>query len=213
MKKRVLKKPVIYVMYGLVVVLLIGSVFLIERTLSNNFFQPNNNDDYVYVSRTIFDDTIPVVSTNDQLIKPYTDEQISILRGFYDYKADAESQEKSIIFYSDQYLQNSGVSYGGVDNFDVISIYDGTVVEVKEDNLLGNIIEIRHSNDLISVYQSLSEILVNKDDEVKQGTVIGKSGTSNIGKNLENHLHFELIYKGESVNPEQYYDKRLDELE
>lgn len=213
MKKRVLKKEVVYLIYGLMVILLIAAVYFIERAFSNSIFKPNDNGDYEYVSRTVFDDTIPVVSTNDKIIRPYTDENVKVLKGFYDYQADAVNQEKSLIYYSNQYLQNSGVTYGGVDSFDVVAVYDGVVVDVKEDNLLGKVVEIRHTNDLISIYQSLSEVLVNKDDEIKQNTVIGKSGTSNINKDLNNNLHFELIFKGETVNPENFYDKELGELE
>src|SRR5690606_9904541 len=128
----------------------------------------------------------------------YLDENVKILRGFYDYKDEAPNQEKSLIYYADQYLQNSGVAYGADEVFDVVAIYDGFVIDVREDNLFGKVVEVRHSNDLISVYQGLSEVVVKKDDEIKQKTVIGKSGTSNINKDLNNHLHFELIYKGEA---------------
>ena len=46
-----------------------------------------------------------------------------------------------------------------------------------------------------------------KDAVVKQGDVIGTSGTSNISKELNSHLKFELIKNGQIVNPEEYYDK------
>ena len=109
-------------------------------------------------------------------------------------------------------MQNSGVDYTSDNSFDVISILDGTVINVYENEILGTSIEIRHNNDLISVYQSLSEISVKKDDQVIQGQIIAKSGTSNINKDLGNHLHFELYYKGKIVNPEEYYNKSIDEL-
>ena len=52
-------------------------------------------------------------------------------------------------------MQNSGVDYTSDSSFDVISILDGTVINVYENKILGTSIEVRHSNELISVYQKL----------------------------------------------------------
>ena len=86
------------------------------------------------------------------------------------------------------------------------------MTEVKEDKLLGKIIQMKHDKDIISIYQSLSETSVKKGDTVKQGQVIGKSGTSNISTDLGSHLLFELIINGSTVNPEEYYDKLVSEI-
>ena len=102
-------------------------------------------------------------------------------------------------------MQSSGVSYGKENVFDVVSIKDGTVIDVTEDELLGKTIQIKHSDDSISIYQSLSEVAVSKDEVVTRGQTIGKSGTSNVEKDLGNHVHFELIVAGNTVNPETYF--------
>ena len=110
-------------------------------------------------------------------------------------------------------MPNSGIDYVLPEKFDVLSILDGEVIEVKEEELLGKSITIRHDTDLISVYQGLSEITVEKNEHVSIGQIIGKSGTNELNKNLGNHLHFELMYKGQTVDPEDYYDKKISELE
>lgn len=210
MKKYKLKKPAIIGIYGTALVAFLGIMFVVEKSF---FDQSLKDTDYDYVSQTIFDKDVPVVSTTPTIIRPYTDKEVKIVKDFYDYQADEEKQKNSIIYYESTYLQNSGISYGGKEEaFDVVAILDGVVVDVKDDKTLGKIVEVRHSNDMISVYQSLSEVTVKKDDEIKQGTIIGKSGSSNISKELNNHLHFELIIKGQVVNPEKYYDKKVDEL-
>ena len=109
-------------------------------------------------------------------------------------------------------MQNSGVDYSSEETFEVLSILDGTIINVEEDNLLGKIVEIRHNNNFISVYQSLSEVVVKKGDVVKQGQILGKSGFSNIAKELKNHLHFEILFKGRVVDPETFYQKSIKEL-
>lgn len=210
MTKRRLKKPVVYSLYGCAFLLLFTGIFFIEKAIGANNFQSNEN--FSYVSRTIFDESIPVVSTKETIIRPYTADTVKIVKSFYDYQAEADAQQNSIIVHDRTYLQNSGVSYGLEETFDAVSILNGTVTKVAEDKLLGNVVEIAHDNEIISIYQSLSEVNVKENDVVSQGQVIGKSGSANISTDLGNHLYFELVVKGSIVNPENYYDKSVNEL-
>ena len=178
------------------------------------------NGDYIemsdsannYVTKTIFGNLYPVVGETEVILRPYKDEGVSIIRNFYNYKGEIEDQTNSLVIYENTYIQNSGIDYGKTEAFDVISVMPGTVISVKDDNLLGKIIEIKHSNDLIGIYQSLSETIVQKDDEILAGDTLGKSGNSNISKDLGNHLHFELYYKGQVVNPEDFFGKNIKDL-
>ncbi|HHW69057.1 MAG TPA: M23 family metallopeptidase [Tenericutes bacterium] len=210
MIKRRIRKEVVYGIYVVSTITILVSVFSIGNSILK--MPKRVTPKYDYVSDTIIDDDYPVVGEENKIIRPYVDNEIKIIKSYYDYKSERELQENSIIFYENTYLQNSGVAYGGKEKFDVVSILDGTVISVKEDNLLGKIIQIKHDKDLISVYQSLSEVNVKENDIVKQGDIIGKSGTSNISSSLKDHLHFELIYKGQTVNPEEYFDKRTSQL-
>ncbi len=206
MTGRRLKKPVLYGIYALGVIGLIGTFYLAYKSVATSQFKGNDPD---YVNDTIFDDTNPVVSDVATLKRPYTSPEIKVVKSYYDYKADADTQKKSIIYYENTYLQSSGVSYGGKDNFDVTAVLAGSVIEVKKDDVLGNIIQIRHENEVISTYQSLSEVSVKKGDTVTQGQILGKSGTNSISSDLGNHLYFELVINGQTVDPELYYDKAL----
>ena len=187
-----------------------GVIYAIESyVLTTRYRDPEDID---FVNKTVFEEEIPVVNTEKVLIRPYSNSEIKILKGFYDPNADTNSQQNSLIYYENTYLPNSGVSYGGVDNFDVLAVYDGTVTSIKQDNLLGTIVTINHDNNMISIYQSLGEVLVKENQVINQGDIIGKSGVCNIEKDLNNHLHFELILNGTVVNPELYYDKKISEL-
>ena len=117
--------------------------------------------------------------------------------------------QQLIIYHDDTYMQNSGVDFISTNTFDIISVLDGTVSDVKEDETLGKIVEIKHNNDYISIYQSLSEVSVKKGDTVKQGQVIGKSGTNELDKEIGNHLHFEFYVNGQIVDPTLYLNKEL----
>ena len=208
-----MKKFMIPVVYGGCVFAFVLSMYYAGVIANKYLF--SKNDDLQYVDGEItenLDRDIPVVSTPSVIGRPYINNNVKLSKSFYDYMADSESQENAIILFEGTYMQNSGADYTCEDIFEIVSILDGTVISIKEDNILGTTVMIRHSNDLISVYQSLSDVIVKENDEVVQGQIIAKSGTSNINKELGNHLHFELYYKGSIVNPEDYFNKDVNEL-
>lgn len=214
MKKVKLKKPVVYGIYTAAIALLLGTLYLIDFSSQKELdTSKNTDDDMQYVSRLFGSDDMPVVGTESVIMRPYIDDKVKIVQSFYNYKGTEEEQEKSIINYEQTYMQNNGVAYGGpTEVFDVVSVLDGTVTSVKEDKLLGNIVEIQSSDKVVTIYQTLTDVAVKKDDAVKQGDIIGKSGKSNMNKDLGNHFVFELKVNGEYVNPENYYDKNINDL-
>ena len=207
------RKVIMPVLYCVCIFVFALAMYFAGKLSYHYLFDKNNDLEYVDGEITdSLDRDVPVVSTSSVISRPYLDNNVSLSKSFYDYKADEESQEQSIIYYENTYMQNSGDDYTSENVFDVISILDGTVTMVKDDNILGKIVEIKHSNDLISVYQSLSEVSVKEGDEVILGQIIGKSGYSDLNKDLGNHLHFELYYMGSIVNPEEFYNKDINEL-
>lgn len=213
MNSRRIKSVIVPIIYFSCMAMFFFCMYFAGRFAKKLFFSNDSNLHYVDGEITDNGDRdIPVVSTPAQIVRPYLDNTVTIAKSFYDYDGEATDQEKAIIFYENTYMQNSGVDYASENVFDVISVLDGTVISVEENDILGTTIEVRHSNDLISVYQSLSEVAVKKDDQIIQGQIIAKSGISNINKDMGNHLHFELYYKGKIVNPEEYYNKSVDEL-
>lgn len=213
---RRLKRSVVYSLYALSICMLIGGIILLEvnsKKLKNDNTSTNSDNNYQYVSKTGIDrKDIPVVSTKNTLIRPYNDTDIKVLKSFYDYKSTEDEQQNSIIYYEDTYIQSSGVSYGKEEEFDVIAVFDGKVTSVKEDELLGNVVIIENNNGIKATYESIKDIKVKEGDTVSQGNVIARSSTSNISKELNNHLYFELTVKDTSVNPEKYFDKSIDEI-
>jgi len=207
--KRRLKKPVIYSLTAGLFVVLFGSFFFMN-TADDSY---NYDEDYEYVSK-LFDSepSTPVAKTTETLIKPFTNENIKIVKNFYDYQGKEEEQQNAIINYEQTYIQNNGIAYGGEEKFDVVSVFQGTVLSVKEDKLQGIIVDIEHDNGIITTYKSLSEVTIKANDEVTQGMVIGKSGTSNINKDLGDHIVFEMTIDETYVNPEKFYGKDINSL-
>lgn len=190
-------------------------VFLVTLGVSNVLMEKSSNpknkekEEINYVSDSIIDEEKPVVQEVETMLKPYINAEAKVSKYYYDYKATEENQEKSLTYHDNTYMQNSGIDYTAENIFDVVSVLDGTVVNVKEDDLLGKCVEIKHDNNYTSVYQSLSEVNVKKGDNVIRGQLIGKSGENKLDKDLGNHLHFELYIKGKVVNPLDYIDKEV----
>ena len=162
-----------------------------------------------YINEEVIEEILPVMDTAKKIIRPYRDNSVKILKSYYDYKADENLQKNSIIVHDNNYIQNNGIDYGTTNEFEVISILEGTVISVKEDDSLKGTVEIKHENGYISIYQSLKDIQVKKDQVINQGQKIGTATTNELDKELGNHLHFELLVSGQNVNPELYLDKEL----
>ena len=212
MKRRKLKP---YVLQSILLIA-IASIIFGTAALSNSLKQTNEDtlDEVLsYVSNVILEEAEPVINTKEKMISPYTDQTVTVGKSYYDYKADAATQEKSIIYHDNTYLQNSGTDFISENVFDVVSVLDGSVTDVKEDDTLGKIVEIKHDNGYVSIYQSLSEVSVKKGDMVTQGQVIGKSGTNELDKDMGNHLHFELYVNGQVVDPTLYLNKDVNQTE
>lgn len=211
MKTRKLKKFVVPSIYMLAICVFGISLYLVQRIVNNNTFK--NDEQMEYVDNDIVSDNeyVPVVNEPVTIMRPYLANDVTVLKKFYNKDSETNEQEDSIIYYEGTYMQNSGVDYSSKEIFDVVSILDGTVIEVSDNKILGKTVKIKHSNELTSTYQSLSDVNLKKDDVVKRGELIGKSGTNSIySKNY--NLHFELCYQGKFVDPETSYNKSQDEL-
>lgn len=209
MRRRKLKP---YVLPTLLL-LAITSVVFGTAMLTNNLKREPEEEPTSYITDAIIEEEEAVMKEEKKVLNPYTDSSVTIGKSYYDYKADAETQEKSIVYHDNTYMQNSGIDFIAENPFDVVAILDGSVTDVKDDDTLGKIIEIKHDNGYVSIYQSLSEVRVKKGDVITQGQVLGKSGTNNLDKDMGNHLHFELYVNGQVVDPTLYLNKELQTSE
>jgi murein DD-endopeptidase MepM/ murein hydrolase activator NlpD len=105
---------------------------------------------------------------------------------------------------------HDGIDIAGELGAKVMAAADGTVVEVKTDDLLGSTVVIDHGNGLRSIYANLTAAPVVKvGDKVAMGSVIGGVGDTAIGEaNEVVHLHFAMTKDDSPVNPIDYLPKR-----
>jgi murein DD-endopeptidase MepM/ murein hydrolase activator NlpD len=85
----------------------------------------------------------------------------------------------------------------------VTSVLDGTVVHTAWDPEDGYLIVIQHDGDILSLYKHNQKLLHRQGDVVKAGTPIGLVAESE-SLTKGNHLHFELWYEGQAMDPTQF---------
>ena len=96
-----------------------------------------------------------------------------------------------------------GVDVTAKENEIIKATLDGTVVFSGWTPGDGFVIQIQHSNNLMSVYKHNSDLSKKVGDYVKAGdpiAIIGNTGETSTGM----HLHFELWYNGNPINPQDY---------
>lgn len=109
-------------------------------------------------------------------------------------------------FISDRYdvkKSHYGVDIVAKTNEPVKCIADGTVIIASWTQDAGYVIAIQHRGNLMSVYKHNAELLKKVGTFVNAGeiiSIVGNSGEMTSGP----HLHFELWYNGNSLNPEEF---------
>lgn len=100
-----------------------------------------------------------------------------------------------------------GVDLGYPEGTPVAAAWDG-IVRISKGTAntggYGNLVVIRHDNGLETYYAHLSRRLVNPGQMVKAGDIIGLGG--NTGRSYGAHLHFEVRYLGNDMNPNRLID-------
>ena len=183
----------------------------------------------VGVSNLIDSETEQVISDGVSNVEPETPEEIvsvkeeklsnpftvnaQIKTYYYDLNDDASIRENALVFYNGSYSPSTGMNYFyNNQNFDVVAVFSGEIIEKKVDSMYGVTVYLKHANGLIAVYSSLSEVNVNVGDKVNQGDVLAKAGTNTINSSMGNHLNFSLIKDGNYINPRDNFSKNVKDI-
>ncbi|EMA4784007.1 murein hydrolase activator NlpD [Providencia huashanensis] len=155
---------------------------------------PNNKKPATQVSTTT---TAPMTTTASTAASSTNNSSIK-----WRWPADG----KMIESFSDAQGGNKGIDIAGSRGQAVLAAAPGKVVYAG--NALrgyGNLIIIKHNDDYLSAYAHNDTLLVRDQQDVTEGQKIatmGSTGTSSV------RLHFEIRYKGKSVNPLRYLPQR-----
>lgn len=87
------------------------------------------------------------------------------------------------------------------------AVEGGTVVFAGDRGTYGNTVIINHGDGFRSLYAHASKLKVSSGERVEEGQVIALVGNS--GRSTGPHLHLELLYKGQPVDPQKYLPDKM----
>jgi len=94
---------------------------------------------------------------------------------------------------------HNGIDIAAAAGTDVFAAREGVVTEAGSDPVYGKYVVIDHAGGYQTVYGHLERVLVDLNQEVGSGRIIGKVGST--GRSTGPHLHFEIRKEGSSRDP------------
>lgn len=98
--------------------------------------------------------------------------------------------------------RHQGLDFAGIKGSEVLGVASGVVIWSGSRQGYGNLLEIDHGNGYITRYAHNDELLVEVGDGITAGQTIARMGET--GRASSPHVHFEVLYKGEHVNPYKF---------
>lgn len=208
MKEKIIRifneKKELFIFVG-VVLLVFGTVLGISALARNNGVK-NVAKTIEDTSSTTENTTTENITTEppiifEKMISPIAGEYV-IVRYFFD-RNDNNNLVNAVRVANGFFEESKGVSFANSEgsSFSCLAVFSGEVIDVSDDPLNGKIVEIKHDDNVITRYSSLSNVSVNIGDHVTQGQIIGTSGTALADEELSSHVHLEMMNNGSYINP------------
>lgn len=101
--------------------------------------------------------------------------------------------------------EHSGLDIAAPKGTAIKAAASGTVIFAGYSGGYGNVVKISHGNGIQTYYAHCSKLYVSTGDKVSAGDKIAAVGST--GNSTGNHLHFEVVKNGVSLNPQNYLYK------
>ncbi len=167
----------------------------LDRLTRRTYVQSKSFDEVASVSKTAGDmaSCIPAIPP----IVP--DEAKYRLSSRFGYRSDP---------FTGNSKMHTGLDFAMKIGNPVYATGDGVVESVKFEFIgYGNSVTIDHGFGYKTIYAHLNSVKVIEGMKVKRGDCIAESGKS--GRSSGPHLHYEVVYKGQKVNPANYLDMSM----
>lgn len=202
-------------------IVLVALFFFGGIGLTKKWWQPSSSTSMSVSSSSLVQSTSsviinsePVANELDEIITYPYPSNATIVTYYFDVEDDLETQAKSVVFYEGKYYSSKGIDVT-LDNTDfmVTAASSGVVKSKVNDPTYGLTVIVEGANNTLFSYSSLSSSSLKEGDKVKKGDVIGYAGECAFGSNLQSkHLHFEVYYKNENINPLLCFNKAIGDI-
>ena len=168
--------------------------------------------DYNYGTDILDDNSESVImedpDVSNDIASPVDEGEGEITVHYYSKDADEATQQKSLIFYENTYLPNTGILYSADSEFEVKAVSDGKVSEILDDEFFGKCIVLEHNPNIRTYYYGLDNIEVSVGDEVASETILGTSKVNEI-MNTKKTFLFEVYRDNKLMNPEEFIGTKI----
>jgi len=154
--------------------------------------------------KTYFDSIIVLLKQNNELME-FLPTMIPVSKNSFIVREFGKVNDP----FSNKRSYHTGLDFSGQPGDSVFSPGSGVVKSVKTDPFYGKTIRISHNKHTESFFAHLQTIHVKSEEKVKRGQFVGTLGNS--GKTTGPHLHYEILVKGEKIDPSQIYLFDLDQ--
>lgn len=159
----------------------------------------------LYIQSKSFDEVVDFFKNHEDMlnhlpaIQPISNKDLKQMASGYGWRADP-------IYNTERF--HSGMDFACDIGTPVYATADGRVTSADWEQGYGMTVEIDHGYEYQTRYAHLSAYKVRPGQRVKRGDLIALSGCT--GKSTGPHVHYEVVYKGDKVNPANFYFMDLD---
>ena len=123
-------------------------------------------------------------------MNPFAGNWLPYVTSYYGWRVHPISGEKDY---------HKGIDIGMPAGTEILAAHDGRVTLAGDSGGYGLVAVLEDGKGLVTKYAHCSQLLVSAGQEVKKGDIIAKVGST--GNSTGPHLHFEVIYKNQYLNP------------
>ncbi|VBB45845.1 Peptidase M23 [uncultured Paludibacter sp.] len=154
----------------------------------------------LYIQSKSYDDLVVLAQNKEKMleclpaIQPVANKDLTRVASGYGYRIDP-------IYHTRRF--HEGMDFTAPIGTDIYATANGVVTSAGWEQGFGNCVKINHGYGYETLYGHMSSFQVRAGQSVKRGEVIGMVGST--GKSTGPHLHYEVHYRGQIMNPQNYY--------